>query len=218
MSWLTNEEQQILQDVAKADRDLKSIQREVQESRKENADYYTSLSKRIDQIIAALQPPPNEPVAINVSEQAVESANLTGEKLMTPTPSTPIRKATVDFQILDDGKGVLFTLSPVNSAGNPVPLPAGTPAITATSSAPGSLTNAIDDPGDTTANPPRPPDTTGLVFLSTVPQPPVDATGITMTFATTLANGTTLTGVSTPVDVIADTSPVGFTITESVAS
>ena len=120
--------------------------------------------------------------------------------------------ATVDFQILDDGKGVLFTLQPINRADSPEPLPAGD-VVTGTSSAPASLTNPAPDPGDPTATPPRPPDTTGLVFLSTVPQPPVDATGIVVTF--TAAFGST---AANPIDVVADNSPVGFTISESVAS
>lgn len=131
--------------------------------------------------------------------------------------------AIVDLTILDDGKGVLFALTPKNKGGGTVPLPSGTPPITAVSSAPASLTNAVPDPGDPTLTPPRPPDTTGLVFLSTVPQPPVDATGITMTFSTTLPNGTALTGTTgasgntgaPAIDVIADNSPVGFSVTET---
>jgi len=122
---------------------------------------------------------------------------------------------TVDLDILDDGKGVLYSLTPVNKAGNTVPLPSGTPPITASSSAPASLANAIPDPGDPNANPPRPPDTTGLVFLATVPQPPVDAVGIVETFTTTLTNGTVLTGPAPAVDVTADNTPAGFTIKET---
>jgi len=122
-----------------------------------------------------------------------------------------LAKAGVDLQILDDGKGVLYTLTPVNKAGNPEPLPAGV-VVGASSSAPASLANAVQDPGDPTANPPRPADTTGLVFLATVPQPPVDAVGIVMTFSAPF--GST---AANPVDVTADNSPVGFTITETAA-
>jgi|SRR5580700_54604 hypothetical protein len=120
-----------------------------------------------------------------------------------------LAKATADLQILDDGKGVLFTLTPVNRAGAPEPLPSGI-TVTGTSSAPASLANPIPDPGDPNATPPRPPDTTGLVFLSTVPQPPVDAVSVVVTF--TAPFGST---AANPVDVTADDSPVGFTITES---
>lgn len=112
-------------------------------------------------------------------------------------------KATVDLQILDDGKGVLFTLQPVNAAGNSIPLPTGD-TVSAGSSAPGSLAVA-----------PNPGDTTGLVFLGTVPQPPVDATGIVVTFSATLSNGNTISTAANPIDVTADDSPVGFTITET---
>jgi hypothetical protein len=81
--------------------------------------------------------------------------------------------------------------------------------VTPTSSAPASLAVAAD-PGDPNANPPRLPDTTGLVFLGTVPQPVVDAVGVVVTFSA--AFGST---AANPVDVTADNSPVGFAITES---
>ena len=136
--------------------------------------------------------------------------------LLSPQGGTKMAgaaKATVDLQILDDGKGVLFTLTPVNAAGATVALPAGV-TVTPTSSAPGSLAVA-QDPGDPNANPPRPPDTTGLVFLGTVPQPPVDATGIVVTFSATLPSGTVISAAAAPVDVVTDSSPVGFSITET---
>lgn len=141
-----------------------------------------------------------QPRGFQITETAL---NRTGEKKMT------LVKATSNLQILDDGKGVLYTLTPVNHAGAPEPLPTGT-VISASSSAPASLGNAVPDPGDPNATPPRPADTTGLVFLATVPQPPVDATGIVMTFSAPF--GTT---AAAPVDVAADASPVGFTISES---
>jgi hypothetical protein len=113
---------------------------------------------------------------------------------------------------------VLFTLAPVNAAGDVIPWPAGEPAITGVSSAPASLTNPVPDPGDPSATPPRPADTTGLVFLSTVPQPPVDAEDVVVTFSVTTTAGVALTATANPVDVTADDSPAGFTISESVAS
>lgn len=117
-------------------------------------------------------------------------------------------KGAVISQILDDGKGVLFTLTPINHAGDPEPLPAGTP-VSATSSANASLA-VVPDPGDPTANPPRPADTTGLVFLGTVPQPPVDALGVVVTFSAPFGSTS-----AQPIDVVADNSPVGFSISES---
>jgi hypothetical protein len=154
-----------------------------------------------NQILDALRELLAQPVGFRITETAL---NRTGDKIMAP-----ISKATTDLQILDDGKGVLYTLTPVNKAGASEPLPSGT-VITASSSAPASLANAIPDPGDPTANPPRPPDTTGLVFLATVPQPPVDATDAVMTFSAPFGS-TAAPGV----DVTADNSPVGFTITET---
>ena len=125
-------------------------------------------------------------------------------------------KASADFVILDDGKGVLFTIGGfLNAAGNPVPF-SGT--LAGASSAPASLSNPVQDPGDPTANPPRPPDTTGLVFLSTVPKPVVDGTGIVVTFTDALTSGQSISVAANPIDVDADDSPVGFTISESVAS
>lgn len=147
-----------------------------------------------------------DPNGFRITETAVQSQ---GEEAMSKL------KAGLDLEILDSGKGVLYTLTPTRD-GNPVPLPSGS-VITAVSSAPASLTNAVQDPGDPTANPPRSADTTGLVFLATVPQPPVDATGITQTFTDTATNGATLSATADPVDVTADNSPNGFTITESAA-
>jgi hypothetical protein len=118
------------------------------------------------------------PAGFRIKEQA-----LGGAKNMAKA------KSTVDTQILDDGKGVLFTLQPVNAAGNPIALPSGSGPVAGVSSAPASLTSPVTDPGDPTATPPRLPDTTGLVFL-----------------VSTAAN---------PIDVAADDSPVGFTITET---
>jgi hypothetical protein len=141
------------------------------------------------------------PIGFRITETALQP---TGGNTMAP-----IAKAGVDLQILDDGKGVLYTLTPVNRSGNPEPLPAGV-TVSASSSAPASLANAIQDPGDPNATPQRPPDTTGLVFLATVVQPVVDANGIVMTFSAPFGS----TGAD-PVDVVADNSPVGFSIKES---
>lgn len=124
-----------------------------------------------------------------------------------------VLKAAVDLAILDDGKGVLYTLTPVNVAKQPVPLPPGV-IVTPASSAPASLVVA-PDPGDPTANPPRPADTSGLVFLGTVPQPPVDATGVVASFSATLPNNVVISASADPVDVVADSSPAGFSISET---
>lgn len=135
------------------------------------------------------------------------------ETAIQPQEKEKTLKASVDLRILDDGKGVLYTLTPINAAKNPVPLPSGV-TVSASSSAPGSLSVA-PDPGDPNTTPPRPADTTGLVFLGTVPQPPVDADGIVATFSATLADNSVISTDAKPVDVAADDSPVGFSITET---
>jgi hypothetical protein len=160
----------------------------------------SAMSTKVDTILSYLEPS-QIPVGFTVTETV-----LSKEKLMAKA------KATVDLQILDDGKGVLFTLTPVNAAGGSVPLPTGT-VVVATSSAPATLTVAAD-PGDPTATPPRAADTTGLVFLGSVVKPVVDATGVTVGFSDTLATGT-ITATSAPVDIVADNSAVGFTVTEA---
>lgn len=124
-------------------------------------------------------------------------------------------QAGVKLRVLDDGKGVLYTLLPVNAAGNPVPWNVANNPIQAVSSAPATLGNAVPDPGDPNATPPRPADTTGLVFVAPVTQPVVDADNVVMTFSDTLTNGSTISTDAPGVDVAADDSPVGFSISES---
>jgi hypothetical protein len=211
VSWLTDEEQAILADARKNNELCREVLEEVRLSRRESAEYYAALSKQLNRILGIITPPPDEVAAIQVTETALAGSPAKGEKAMPKT------KATADLVILDDGKGVLFTLQPVNAGGAAIPLPAGSGPITGVSSAPASLANPIQDPGDPTATPPRPPDTTGLVFLSTVPQPPVDAVGVVVTFSDTLTSGNTITTAANPIDVTADDSLAGFTSTETAA-
>jgi hypothetical protein len=182
--------------------DLQRLSWAIQSEQRDIMNQFLDLARQAFSLV-------NLPAGFKITEKAVIPQ---GGKKMAKA------KATVDFVILDDGKGVLFTLQPVNAAGNPVPLPSGSGPITGVSSVPGSLTNPVQDPGDPTANPPRLADTTGLVFLSTVPQPPVDATGIVVTFSDTLTSGAVISTAANPVDVTADNTPAGFTISESVAS
>jgi hypothetical protein len=128
-------------------------------------------------------------------------------------------KTGVDLTTLDDGKGVLYTLTPVNAAGADVKMPAGSSPITPSSSDP-ALTVA-PDPGDPTANPPRPADTTGLVFLGSIAQPPKDVAGIVVSFSATLPSGNTIQTAADPVDIVPDpnnpNNPTGFNVVESNA-
>lgn len=161
------------------------------------------MNTKIDTILSYLQP--SQPVGFNITETVLDVQN---KKETTMAKN----KATVNLQILDDGKGVLYTISGfVNAAGTPVP---NSGALSGVSSAPATLTVAAD-PGDPSATPPRPADTTGLVFLGSVVKPVVDATGVTVAFTDTLTNGTVINETSDPVDVVADSSPVGFTVSES---
>lgn len=129
-------------------------------------------------------------------------------------------KAGVDLSILDDGKGVLYTLTPVKAnpdgTTTPEPLPAGTSPIVGTPSDP--VLNVAQDPGDPSATPPRPADTTGLVFLGSIATPK-DVAGVVVTFKCTLPNGNVISTDAPPVDVVPDpnnpNNPTGFTIAEA---
>ena len=88
-------------------------------------------------------------------------------------------KAAVDFQLLDNGT-VKFTFTPVDSVGNKTTLPAGTPALSYSSS----------DPALTVA--PDPADASGF-GLSAIGTPNALATGVIVT------GSTTLPGASAPI-------------------
>ena len=143
------------------------------------------------------------PTGFTIKESAINSK---GELNM----ATP----TVDLSALDDGKGVLYTLTLVPAGSK---LPAGSPPIVGTSSSP-ALTVAAD-PGDPSATPPRAADTTGLVFLGSIAKPPVDTPGLVVTFAVTLPNGTAISQAAAAVDIVPDpnnpANPTGFTIQEA---
>lgn len=146
-----------------------------------------------------------------------EQAPASGEVGMAQAKASPRLKDGVDLQILDDGKGVLYTLTPINAGGTPVAMPAGSSPITGSSSDP-ALTVA-PDPGDPNATPPRAADTTGLVFLGSIVPPAKDTTGIVVTFSATLPNGNAISTAAPAVDIVPDpnnpANPSGFTIAES---
>lgn len=166
------------------------------------------LLKRIAHVLI-----PGDPVGFRIEMTVLAPTTISPRRgVMTLAKDT-----AVDLQILDDGKGVLYTLTPVNAAGAAVPLPAGSQPIVPTSSDP-ALTLA-QDPGDPTANPPRLADTTGLVFLGSIAQPAKDVVGVVATFTDTLENGTTISTAALAVDIVPDpnnpNNPTGFTIAES---
>lgn len=123
-------------------------------------------------------------------------------------------KAGVDLQIVDNGKGVLYTLVP-QKAGQPISLPTGTAPASISVSDPAAL-NVVPDPGDPNATPPRPADTTNLVFLGTLPTPPKDEDDVVATFNYTFPDGATLSAVAKGVDIVpAENDPDSFVIQES---
>src|ERR1039458_7027487 len=85
-------------------------------------------------------------------------------------------KATVDFQLLDNGP-VKFTANPADSLNNPTTLAAGTTPLAWTSDN-AALTLAAD-----------PADTSGFA-LSQIGTPTALATGVNVACSTTLAGGT----------------------------
>lgn len=118
-------------------------------------------------------------------------------------------RATVDFQLLDNGT-VRFTITPVDTVGNAASLPAGTPPLSATvvdaTGAPSTLLSvAIDTANDTTGF--------GLVQIGT-PSGAL-ATGLVVTFSTTLPGATAPTSATAnAIDVISG-GPSGFQVAES---
>lgn len=98
----------------------------------------------------------------------------------------------VDLKIYDDGKGLKVVATPVNKAGNPMPLPTGeTLAYTLSDPTVGIL---VQDPSDPS----------GLTQDFELASPPVDETGITITLTGTDTNGNQVTDVSPPFDIVAD--------------
>ena len=176
-----------------------------------------ALASLVDNIITILSYLTPNPVGFNVAETTLPSQ--TESQLKGETMSPQKLRAGVDLTVLDDGKGVLFTLTPVNSQGATVPLPAGSGPVAGASSDP-AMTVA-QDPGDPAATPPRPADTTGLVFLGSIVQPPKDVAGIVVTFTDTLTNGTVISTKAARVDIVPDpnnpNNPSGFTVAESAA-
>jgi hypothetical protein len=108
----------------------------------------------------------------------------------------------MDLQILDDGKGVKFTATPVNKAGAPVTLPAGVVPVWASSN-PAALSVAAD-----------PSDTTGLTALGT---PVSDGLGVVVSLTADLGGGVIIKddGSDAPIDVVPDTQATGFVIQEA---
>ena len=96
------------------------------------------------------------------------------------------RKATVDFQLLDNGTATATITGALDAAGNTVPVPAGTTVPVWTSSNPAITVVAAAD------------------GMSAKLTPAAIATGVIITATATLADGVTvLSGSGNPIDVVA---------------
>lgn len=196
MSWLTQEEQEILRQVKAFTLPVREILEELRRIRWENAEQYSALKKELDLVLHSVVHPP--PTGFIVDEATVNQP--TGEEVMKATGHN------VELQILPNGT-VRFTFVPT-PAGSV--LPAGTPALSYTSSDP-ALAVAVDPANNA--------DGFGLVALGTpnLPAGSTGVTGIVVTGQTTLPGATSpISGTADPVDIIpAPNLPTGFAVTES---
>jgi hypothetical protein len=121
------------------------------------------------------------------------------------------KKLGVDLQLLDDGKGVRYVLTPTKN-GTPVSLPDGTPA---------PAMSVVDSSGAASSAfslAPTAGDTTNLSFDGTLATPPVDGTGIVAKFVYTFPDGDVLEGDAPAVDIVPDpkaTEPDSFVFQET---
>lgn len=169
-----------------------ALQNSVNDLRTDVDEGFGILNDKLDKIIGYLIPPP--PVKFIVS--ITSNQPLTKEQQMAK-----VRKATVDFQLLDNGTATL-TATPVDSVGIPTTLPAGSGAGVWTSSNPGLVVTV------------NPNDASGLTATVAPAQPPALLTGAVCTISVLLPDGvTTITGNSDPIDIIAG-GATGFTVVE----
>lgn len=148
----------------------------------------TQQGETLQTILDYLQPP--SAVAFEITYE--------GETIMAK------RKATVDFQLLDNGTAKA-TLTPIDAAGNPTSMPA---LQAGQAGAPGASVPAwtSSNPAITVA--------AAADGLSATLTPTSLATGVIITATATLADGVTvLTGSGNPIDVVAGTA-TAFAIAE----
>ena len=150
----------------------------------------------------------SDPTGFQVNERSLDrpspksTSNLKGENTMAPL------KAGTDLQIVDNGKGVLYTVQP-QKAGAPIALPPNTPPAVINVTVGGSPSTALTVV-------PTPGDTTGLSFTGSIAQPPQDVDAVVAAFAYTFPDGVQLTATADPVDITpSETDPDSFVIQES---
>ena len=133
------------------------------------------------------------------TEFVVTITKIEGDKSM----NTKAVKADADLQIVDNGKGVLYTLTP-QKGGQNVPLPPNTPPAVI------SVNNPALDVE------PTPGDNTGLSFTGSIAQPPQDVSGIVATFTYTFPDGVQVIAQASAIDIVpSETDPDSFVIQES---
>ena len=168
MNWLA----QLLETILTAVLGVRQTQSEQNLELAEIQAALAAQNQTLQTLLAILQPPTPEPASFDIT---FERDNAMATK----------RKATVDFQLLDNGTATA-TLTPVDAAGNPTPMQTGTTVPVWTSSNPAITVVAAADGMSATLTP------TGL------------ATGVIITATATLADGvTTITGSGNPIDVVA---------------
>jgi hypothetical protein len=184
VNWIAN----LLETILKAVCRMRQGQSEQNLQLVEIQNTLTQQSETLQTILGFLQPP--SAVAFEITYE--------GQTIMAK------RKATVDFQLLDNGTATA-TLTPVDAAGNPTSMPA---LQAGQAGAPGASVPAwtSSNPAITVA--------AAADGLSATLTPTSLATGVIITATATLADGVTvLTGSGNPIDVVAGTA-TAFAIAE----
>ena len=150
----------------------------------------------------------SDPTSFKVNERSLDGSPTTTSNLQGENNMSPVLKAGTDLQILDNGKGVLYTVQP-EKAGSPIALPPNTPPAAISVTVGGSPSTALTVV-------PTPGDTTGLSFTGSIAQPPQDVDTVVAAFAYTFPDGVQLTATADPVDITpSETDPDSFVIQES---
>ena len=209
MSWLENEEREILQgvrellkrtehlkDMSTALGTLTTTTTELLKLVGQLAKAEQVLNEKLDEVLVLLEPPPLVAFVVSITINGPDGSPSKEQSMAAA------KKATVDFQVLDNGT-VKCVATPVDAMGNPPNppgLPAGSSAPAWKSSDDSAISIALD-----------PADASGLTLIGT---PLKLATGITISVSCALADGTTITGDGDPIDVVAGPAG-GFAVSES---
>jgi hypothetical protein len=161
---------------------------------------FQTLQNQVQQIIAFLTPPPPVAFLLTISAGTPEGEALNRERLKSQGEyfmAGNVTRAALDFQLLDNGTA-LATATPIDAAGLPTTLPAGSGTPVWASSAPSVVVTPVAT------------DPTGLSATVTPSTPPVLATAVQVSVTAALASGSSITGTDL-VDVVAG-GPTGFSV------